>query len=72
MKKKVSKKMGKQVSGKKYAADLERYEDKKSIYSDNHPMSKPMDIADALERSKKKQGYSKKPRVKPNRVGKGK
>jgi len=62
---------GKMVSGKKYSKSLEDYDEKVGM-EDNHPARKPADISGALGRASKKMGYSKKPRVKPNRVGKGK
>lgn len=67
MPKKVKMKMqkpGKQVKGKKYAVDLEEYDDKIGD-EDNKPTRKPADIAGALKRAK--EGYSKKPRVKPSK-----
>jgi len=52
------------VSGKKYAQDLEKYDDKEAEV-DNHPSRRPKDIADALAKSKGSR--SKKPRVKPQK-----
>jgi len=68
--KKLSK-PGKMVSGKKFSKALEDYDEKIGMES-NHPALKPADISGAFSRAQKKMGYSKKPRVKPNRVGKGK
>jgi hypothetical protein len=67
--KKVNKKGGKQVAGRKYAEDIEE-EDYEDADSDNRPRAKPADIAQALGRAK--EGYSKKKRVKPDKMkGKG-
>ncbi len=62
--KKINKKGGKQVKGIDYAIKLEK-SDSKDQYMDNHPKKKPLDIAEALRKSK--MGYSKKPRVKPSK-----
>ncbi len=68
--KKLVKKGGKQVAGRKYSEDKEEYDDKIGD-EDNYPTRKPADISGALRRSK--EGYSKKPRVKPDKMkGKGK
>ena len=61
----------KMVSGKNFSRDLEEYDDKISD-EDNFPSRKPADISGALARASKQMEYSKKPRVKLNRVGKGK
>jgi len=67
--KKVNMKGGKKVSGIKYAADKEK-EEYMAASMDNHPRRKPADIAQAL--MKAKEGYSKKIRVKPDKMkGKG-
>jgi hypothetical protein len=55
---------GRKVKGAKYAADLED-DDEKEQDSDNAPAKKPADIAQAMKRAK--EGYSKKPRVKPQK-----
>lgn len=57
-------KPGKRVKGTKYVADLEE-EDIVAADEDNHPRRKPSDIGQALKRAK--EGYSKKPRVKPQK-----
>jgi hypothetical protein len=68
--KKLVKKGGKMVKGKDYSEDLEEMEDKEGKKS-NKPARMPADISGALRKSK--EGYSKKPRVKPDRMkGKGK
>jgi hypothetical protein len=59
-------KMGKLVSGKKYAAVAENEDDVEQA-KDNFPSRKPNDIAQALKRAKKTMGYSKKPRIKPQK-----
>lgn len=62
---------GKQVAGRKYSEVKEEYDDRKGKLEDNHPSLKPADISGALRRAK--EGYSKKPRVKPDKMkGKGK
>ena len=69
--KKLVKKGGKMVAGRDYSEDMEEMEAKKGRASDDDwKKSKPADISGALRKAK--EGYSKKPRVKPNRVGKGK
>lgn len=61
---------GKQVTGRKYSQVKEEYDDKIGD-EDNFPSRKPADISGALRRAK--EGYSKKPRVKPDKMkGKGK
>jgi len=65
--KKISMKGGKQVAGRKYSQAKEEYDDKIGD-QDNFPARKPADISGALRRAK--EGYSKKPRVKPVK-GKG-
>ena len=60
--KKLVKRGGKQVAGRKYSQDKEEYDDKIGD-EDNFPSRKPADISGALRRAK--EGYSKKPRVKP-------
>ena len=68
--KKLVKKGGKQVAGRKYSQVKEEYDDKIGD-EDNHPTRKPADISGAIRRAK--EGYSKKPRVKPDKMkGKGK
>jgi hypothetical protein len=68
--KKIVKKGGKQVAGIKYSQEKEEY-DNKIGDEDNFPSRKPADISGALMRAK--EGYSKKPRVKPDKMkGKGK
>ncbi len=62
--KKLVKKGGKKVAGRKYSQAKEEYDDKIGD-EDNHPSSKPADISGALRRAK--EGYSKKPRVKPSK-----
>ena len=61
----------KQVSGRDYAEDLEEMEAKKGRRSDDDwKKSKPADLAGAFRKSK--EGYSKKPRIKPDKMkGKG-
>lgn len=67
--KKVNKKGGKQVAGRKYSTVKEK-EEYLEAAQDNHPRSKPADISGALMKSK--EGYSKKVRVKPDKMkGKG-
>lgn len=67
--KKLVTKGGKQVAGRKYSQDKEEY-DQRERDEDNHPTRKPADISGALRRAK--EGYSKKPRVKPDKMkGKG-
>ena len=67
--KKLVTKGGKQVAGRKYSEVKEEYDDKIGD-EDNHPSRKPADISGALRRAK--EGYSKKPRVKPDKMkGKG-
>jgi hypothetical protein len=59
---------GKMVSGKKYAEADEKYikkQAKKAIKG-----MKTAGIATELKESKKEEGYSKKPRVKPQKKGK--
>ena len=63
-----SKKMqkpGKIVKGIKYSEDLENMTAKVGKKMDNKPSSRPNDISGALMRAK--EGYSKKPRVIPQR-----
>lgn len=61
---------GKQVAGRKYSQVKEEYDDREGD-KDNFPSRKPADISGALRRSK--EGYSKKPRVKPDKMkGRGK
>lgn len=68
--KKLVKKGGKKVAGRKYSEAKEEYDDKIGD-EDNFPARKPADISGALRRAK--EGYSKKPRVKPDKMkGKGK
>lgn len=68
--KKLVTKGGKQVVGRKYSQVKEEYDDREGK-EDNHPTRKPADISGALRRAK--EGYSKKPRVKPDKMkGKGK
>lgn len=68
--KKLVTKGGKQVAGRKYSEVKEEYDDKIGD-EDNYPTRKPADISGALRRAK--EGYSKKPRVKPDTMkGKGK
>jgi hypothetical protein len=68
--KKVNKKGGKQIAGRKYAGYQEKLEVMEAD-EDNHPKRKPDGIAQALMKSK--EGYSKKKRVKPDKMkGKGK
>ncbi len=62
--KKLVKKGAKQVAGRKYSQVKEEYDDKIGD-EDNFPSRKPADISGALRRSK--EGYSKKPRVKPDK-----
>jgi hypothetical protein len=62
--KSLAKKGGKQVAGRDYSEDLEEYEDKQGKKS-NKPVHLPADISGALRKSK--EGYSKKPRVKPDK-----
>lgn len=59
--KKINKKGGKKMAGRKYSEVLEEYDEREGM-EDNHPARKPADISQALRRSK--EGYSKKPRVK--------
>lgn len=67
--KRLVKKGGKQVAGRKYSEVKEEYDDKIGD-EDNFPSRKPADISGALRRAK--EGYSKKPRVKPSKMkGKG-
>lgn len=67
--KKINMKGGRKVAGRKYASAVEQ-EEYAAAYKDNHPRKKPADIAQALMRAK--EGYSKKPRVKPDKMkGKG-
>jgi hypothetical protein len=63
--KKLVKKGGKMVAGKDYSEKLEKMEDKEGKKS-NKPALLPPDISTALRKSK--EGYSKKPRVKPDRM----
>ncbi len=56
---------GKVVSGKNYVAADEKY-DKKEIKKDGKRM-KTAGLAKALKNSEKEEGYSKKPRVKPQK-----
>ena len=60
------KKKGKMVSGKKYVSRVEAEDDIEQA-KDNFPARKPNDISQAIKRSKKEMGYSKKPRVKPQK-----
>lgn len=63
--KKVSKTpKGKKVAGRDYPQALDKVEIAKR-FSDNHPSKLPADISGALRRSK--EGYSMKPRVKPDK-----
>lgn len=62
--KKVNMKGGKQVPGRKYVSAVEE-EEYMEAAEDNHPMKKAADIGQAMMRSK--MGYSKKPRVKPDK-----
>ena len=59
---------GKVVSGKKYVAADEAY-DKKTAKKEMKSM-KTAGVAKALKNSQKEMGYSKKPRVKPQKKGK--
>lgn len=61
--KKLVTKGGKQVSGINFSQALEKY-NRKMGDKDNFPAKKPADISGALRRAK--EGYSKKPRVKPS------
>jgi len=63
---------GKSVQGRNYSEDLEEMDAKKGRASDDKwKASKSADIAGALRKAK--EGYSKKPRVKPDKMkGKGK
>ena len=63
--KKLVSKGGKQVAGRKYSQIKEEYDDKIGD-EDNFPSRKPADISGALRRAK--EGYSKKPRVKPDKI----
>lgn len=64
--KKVNMKGGKQVSGKNYSEVMEEFEAKKGRMSDDQwEKSKSADISGALRKSK--EGYSKNPRVKPDK-----
>ena len=68
--KKIVKKGAKQVAGRKYSEVKEEYDDRMGD-EDNFPSRKPADVSGALRRAK--EGYSKKPRVKPDKMkGKGK
>lgn len=62
--KKQNMKGGKEVAGRKYSQVKEEYDDKIGD-EDNFPARKPADISGALRRAK--EGYSKKPRVKPDK-----
>lgn len=62
--KKLVTKGGKRVAGRKYSQVKEEYDDKIGD-EDNFPSRKPADISGALRRAK--EGYSKKPRVKPDK-----
>lgn len=59
---------GKVVSGKKYVAADEKY-DAKMLKKDEKSM-KTVGVAKAIKKAKKEEGYSKKPRVKPQMKGK--
>lgn len=56
---------GKAVRGEDYAADLDEYEKKKKKKLADS--SKTAGMAEALRKSEKQTGYSKKPRVKPQK-----
>jgi len=58
---------GKQVAGRDYSEDLEEMQAKKGRMSDDKwERSKPADISGAFKKAK--EGYSKKPRVKPDKM----
>ena len=59
---------GKVVSGKKFVAADEKY-DRKTAKKQMKSM-KTAGVANALKKSEKEMGYSKKPRVKPQKKGK--
>ena len=60
---KMKKKMGRKVSGKKYA-EVSEEDERRMGDKDNHPARKPADIAQAFARSKK---GMKKPSVKADK-----
>ena len=62
--KKVNMKGGMMVAGRKYPLAVEQ-EEYMMAAKDNHPSMKPADIGQAL--MKAKMGYSKKPRVRPDK-----
>lgn len=69
--KKQNMKGGKQVAGRDYSEDLEEMEARKGRKKDDDWIKKPADLSGAFKKAK--EGYSKKPRVKPDKKkGKGK